>query len=94
MEILQNDGTLFDAELSMNKIEVGGEIYFLSIARDVTKRKQIENALDERIEFEKMISGLSATFINLPTTEVDKYIDEGLLYAGKFFTWTLFYLPI
>ena len=45
----------------------------------------MKNSLNERISFEKMISDLSATFINLPATEVDKHIDEGLCRLGKFF---------
>ncbi|WP_052514951.1 PAS domain S-box protein [Dethiosulfatarculus sandiegensis] len=41
------DGALFLAEVSLNVIEIAGELYELSITRDVTKRKQAEEALHE-----------------------------------------------
>lgn len=46
------DGTLFDTEVSLNKVELGGQVYIQAIVTDVTKRKEAERALNaERRRF-------------------------------------------
>jgi len=40
--------------------------------------KQPESDTNKQLQFEKLISGLSAEFINLPFDQVDKKIDDGL----------------
>lgn len=42
---LRQDGTPFDAEVSLNRIELGGEVLVQSIMRDVTTRKLAEEEL-------------------------------------------------
>jgi PAS domain S-box-containing protein len=42
---LRQDGTPFDAEVSLNRIELGGEVFVQSILRDVSTRKQAEEGL-------------------------------------------------
>ncbi len=44
---LRMDGTPFDAEVSLNRVELGGDAYLLAIVRDVTQRKKAEEALYE-----------------------------------------------
>ncbi len=44
-EFKKFDGTLFDAEVSLNHIEVGGKIMLQSIVRDITERKQAEKEI-------------------------------------------------
>lgn len=41
----REDRTEFDAEVSLNRLEVGGEVLLQAIVRDVTKRKRSEEAL-------------------------------------------------
>lgn len=42
---------------------------------EILKRKQIESLLEERLRFEKLLSEISAAFINLPADEVDIRIE-------------------
>ena len=52
---------------------------------DVTERKESEEALSERLAFEKMVSQVSAIFINQPPEEIDRGLNEALKVAGQFF---------
>jgi PAS domain S-box-containing protein len=49
-----------------------------SFVMDITERKRVEVALDERLRFETLLTELSAAFANLPTTKVDQEIDKWL----------------
>jgi PAS domain S-box-containing protein len=51
---------------------------------DVTQRKQAEDALRYREEFEKLIMTLSTEFINLASDRIDSGIDKALQELGTF----------
>ncbi|MCP4130008.1 MAG: PAS domain S-box protein [bacterium] len=53
-------------------------------ARDITSRKRTEEALQYRVEFERLIGAISATFINLHSNEIDIGIVKALEEIGKF----------
>src|SRR5258706_8067668 len=56
-----------------------GRFYRLTgIAEDITERKHAEEALDERLRFETLVTELSAAFANLSANEVDHQIDKWL----------------
>ncbi len=44
---LRGDGTPFDAEVSLNRLEVAGTVYLQAMVRDVTERKHAERELRE-----------------------------------------------
>ncbi len=56
----------------------------LFIYRDITRRKQAERALEERLRFETLVSELSATFVNLPASKAGEEIRRGLEYIVEF----------
>jgi PAS domain S-box-containing protein len=61
-----------------------GELIYAA-ARDATLRKQEEEALRERLQFEHLLSGLSARFVNMPADQVDSEIEDGLKQILEFF---------
>ncbi|MBL7225818.1 MAG: GAF domain-containing protein [Desulfobacteraceae bacterium] len=50
----------------------------------VNKSEFKENALDERLRFEILLSEMSATFINIPYDHIDSEIESGLRYIVEF----------
>lgn len=54
------------------------------IVRDVTDQKTKENAQTERLKMEALLSDLSSAFINVPVSEVDRKIEQGLQKVVEF----------
>ncbi len=57
----RHDGTLFDAEVSLNRVEYQGKVEVQAIIRDVTEHKRMEDALKEseqrvRLKLESILS--------------------------------------
>jgi len=48
-------------------------------------RKRAEEVLQERLQFEQLLSGLSARFVNIPPDQVDSEIEVGLRQVLEFF---------
>ncbi|RPJ23282.1 MAG: AAA family ATPase [Desulfobacteraceae bacterium] len=51
----------------------------------MTERKQVEQSLENRLRFERLLSDLSARFVNIPPDRVDSEIDHGLRQILEFF---------
>jgi|GEM_PF-5196397 len=46
---VRTDGTLFDAEVSLPRMDLQGQPYLLAIVRDITKRRVVEEALNQAL---------------------------------------------
>ncbi len=64
----------------ISRLQLVGEIFINAL-----ERKQIRLQIEERLRFERLISNLSAGFLNLPSDEVDSEINKGLCSITEFF---------
>ena len=62
------------------RLRLLGEIFVNAL-----ERKQIRLEIEERLRFERLISDLSAGFVNLPPDKVDSEINKGLRSITEFF---------
>lgn len=64
--------------------EVTGQWEFLSVGRDVSDLKRAELELEQRIEFDRMITRHSIEFINLSPETIDNHITNFLSEIGNY----------
>jgi len=57
----------------------------MGVSLDITERKQAEEALEDRLQFERLLSDLSSKFVNIPNDRVDSEIEDGLRQILEFF---------
>jgi diguanylate cyclase (GGDEF)-like protein/PAS domain S-box-containing protein len=53
-------------------------------ALDAAERREAQESLRRRVDFERLVSGISTHFINLSPEEVDAGIDDALAAVGRF----------
>jgi PAS domain S-box-containing protein len=63
----------------------GEPVRMMGVSLDITERKQAEESLEERLQFEQLLSSLSAKFVNIPPDQVDSEIEDGLRKILEFF---------
>ncbi len=56
----------------------------VSMAIDASERRRVQESLQHRLEFERLISAISTNFINLPPHEIGSGIREALGSVGRF----------
>lgn len=83
MEGIRKDGSVFPLEIRMAETTVGDQQLFTAAVRDVTDRKAVETAIEQRHRIEDLISSISTKFINLPSNEIDVGIVDALRAIGQ-----------
>jgi PAS domain S-box-containing protein len=59
----RKDGSVFDAEVSLKKLKIGSKIFLVSIERDITERKKMEDAIrQDREMLEALTENLGVGF--------------------------------
>ena len=81
---LRANGDEFPCEASIAPYAIDGTREFAIFIRDITERRQSEEMLRRRIEFEAFLFDLSSTFIGLPEEKVDVHMEQGLARVGGF----------
>jgi PAS domain S-box-containing protein len=82
----KKDGTIIWTEQTNSLIfdNSGKLIAIEGIARDITERKQTEEALVNYTEMQHVLMNMSLKYINIPIEEIDKAINEALSELGEF----------
>ena len=86
-EYRRKDGTLFPVGLRtfLLKGEQGKNTGMWAIVRDITERKRAEEALLERLRFEKLLSSIAGRLANVSPDEMDREIRDALQAIADFF---------
>ncbi len=79
-----SSGNLFWMEVGLKQVVIAGRNRILAVARDITKRKIAEQALQKRLEFERLITNMSSSFVNPALDNVDGVITAALKAIGEF----------
>ncbi len=78
------DGSLFDTEVSLNPVTIGGEVLLQAIVRDVTERKRAEEARRVSGAFERLVTGVSARYVQTPAEGIYEAIGEAVAEIAEF----------
>jgi PAS domain S-box-containing protein len=82
----RKDESLFDVQISASivKDEVGKPLSMIASFIDITDRKLVEKKLEQRSEFEKLVTTISTNFINLASDKIENEINSTLQVIGEF----------
>ena len=74
IRLLRPDGGIVFAEVLESRLEGEGPPARMGTIIDVTRRKLAEMAMEERLAFERLLTELSASFVNLSVEQIDAQI--------------------
>jgi len=83
--LVRQDGSKIIAESTSVTSLLQGKSVGIIIAKDITERKQAEEAQEERLRFQELISRISTKFIGLIGVEFEQAIQEALAAIGRYF---------
>ncbi len=72
------DGEIAYVEVLGSRLDVAGRPSLIGTMVDITARKRAELAMEDRLLFERLLADLSVRFVNQPTDQVDRLIDDAL----------------
>lgn len=78
------DGSTAEIELLNKPVVYEGRHVAMSAFRDITAHKANERALKRRIEFDDLVTSISADFINRRTSEIDAGLSDALRRIAEF----------
>ncbi len=78
------DGSTVEIELLNKPIMYEGRQVRMSAFRDITTHKANERALKRRLQFEDLVASISAKFINLRPSEIDRGLQDALQQIAEF----------
>lgn len=81
---LTKEGSEFPVEISLSPLKTQEGMLVAAAIRDVSERKHIEE-LRTQLGFEKLMSELSSTFINLPSEQMDGVVETWLSRLAEIF---------
>ncbi|HLA42189.1 MAG TPA: PAS domain S-box protein, partial [Aggregatilineales bacterium] len=84
MRVLRVDGITHWVDSHSTVIQFGGKRMTMANAIDITERKKAEDALHHRLAFDKIVTGISTRFANLPVEDIDRGIEGALDRIGRF----------
>ncbi len=81
----KNNDQVFPARIKLNPVrsKKNEKQSYLVILEDQTYQLAIESALSERLEFERVLSGLFAAFINIQPEDLNEKFDSALSSIGQ-----------
>ena len=76
--VLHKDGREFPAEISSSPVIMEGGMLFCCVIRNISEREAALEEVERHLKLERVLSELTARFINLPADRVDPEISSGL----------------
>jgi PAS domain S-box-containing protein len=80
----RKDGSFLPVEVSASGALVGGEALVFCVCRDISARKEAEDALLKQNRLQELLMDMASTYINLPLEQFDAAIAASLASMGTF----------
>jgi PAS domain S-box-containing protein len=78
------DATEFDAEVSLNRLDLGGRPFLQAVVRDITARKTAAAVLERRAAFDELMVGILGRFVDCRPEKFEEAVVAALNDAANF----------